>query len=224
MKTSGLLLYLLPVLLVSACASPKRGDPEFAPVMPRYVYTPSQNSGSIYRQGTALLLSEDLKARRVGDMIIVTLEEQTDAQKKAATGTAKKTSSSITNLTLAGKPSTSNGNPLFDASLESDHAFDGAGESTQSNSLSGSVTVTVVEVLANGNLVVQGEKWININQGEEYIRLRGIVRPTDISADNTIASTRVANAQIQYSGDSTLADSNNMGWLAKLFNSPWMPF
>ena len=68
------------------------------------------------------------------------------------------------------------------------------------------------------------KKWININQGEEYIRLRGIMRPTDISADNTIASTRVANAQIQYSGDSTLADSNNMGWLAKLFNSPWMPF
>jgi flagellar L-ring protein precursor FlgH len=212
------------VLLLNACATPTRGDPEFAPAMPRYVYTPPQDTGSIYQQGTAMLLNEDLKARRVGDMIIVTLEEQTDAQKKAATGTAKTTSTSITNPTLAGKPFSSHGQPLFDVSLESDHAFDGQGQSTQSNSLSGSVTVTVVEVLANGNLVVQGEKWININQGEEYIRLRGIVRPTDISADNTIASTRVANAQIQYSGDSTLADSNNMGWLAKLFNSPWMPF
>jgi len=84
--------------------------------------------------------------------------------------------------------------------------------------------VTVVEVLANGNLVVQGEKWININQGEEYIRLRGIVRPSDISPDNTIASVRVANAQIQYSGDGSLADANEQGWLAKFFNSPWMPF
>ncbi len=224
MRTSELLLCLLPVLLLTACATPKRGDPEYAPAMPRYERTPPQDTGSIYQQGTAMLLSEDLKARRVGDMIIVTLAEQTDAQTKAATGTSKTTSASITNATLAGVPITSNGKPLFDASLESDHAFDGAGESKQSNSLSGSVTVTVVEVLANGNLIVQGEKWININQGEEYIRLRGIVRPIDISAQNTIASTRVANAQIQYSGDSTLNDSNNMGWLAKLFNSPWMPF
>jgi flagellar L-ring protein FlgH len=224
MRTIGFLLFLLPVLLVTGCANPKRGDPEFAPVMPRYVYTTPQDSGSIYQPGTAMLLNEDLKAHRVGDMIIVTLAEQTDAQKTAATGTAKTTSTSITNPTLAGKPFTSNGNALFETNLGSDQAFDGSGQSTQSNSLTGSVTVTVVEVLANGNMVVQGEKWININQGEEYIRLRGIVRPTDISADNTIASTRVANAQIQYSGDSTLDDSNNMGWLAKFFNSPWMPF
>ena len=84
--------------------------------------------------------------------------------------------------------------------------------------------MVVVAVQANGNLVVQGEKWININQGEEYIRLRGIVRPNDISPDNTISSERVANADIQYSGDGTLNDANEQGWLAKFFNSPWMPF
>ncbi len=125
---------------------------------------------------------------------------------------------------IFGNSPTWNGNPIFRNSLQSEHEFDGAGESSQSNSLTGSVTVSVVEVLANGNLVVQGEKWININQGEEYIRLRGIVRPSDISTDNTIASTRVANAQIQYSGDGVLNETNSMGWLARFFNGPWMPF
>ena len=84
--------------------------------------------------------------------------------------------------------------------------------------------MSVVDVLSNGNLVVQGEKWININQGEEYIRLRGIVRTSDSNADNTIASTRVANAQIQYSGSGVLNETNSMGWLARFFNGPWMPF
>ena len=84
--------------------------------------------------------------------------------------------------------------------------------------------MTVVDVQANGNLVVQGEKWIKLNQGQDYIRLRGIVRPMDINPDNTISSTRVANADIQYGGDGVLNDANQMGWLARFFNSPWMPF
>ena len=82
----------------------------------------------------------------------------------------------------------------------------------------------MVDVLANGNLLVQGEKWIHINQGEEFVRLKGIVRTMDIRPDNTISSERIADAQIQYSGDSTLNDANEMGWLAKFFNSSWMPF
>jgi flagellar L-ring protein precursor FlgH len=214
---------LLAVLLLTACATPKRGDPEFAPAIPQYVPNQVESSDSIYQSGTAWLLLEDLKARRIGDMLTVVLEEQTDAEKKAETDTVKTTDVNIAGATIMGDRVTRNGD-AFVTDLESELIFDGGGESTQSNSLTGSVTVTVVDVLVNGNLSVQGEKWIHINQGEEYVRLRGIVRPTDISPDNTISSVRVANAQIQYSGDSTLNDSNEMGWLTKFFNSKWMPF
>ena len=214
---------MLTVPLVSACATPKRGDPEFAPAMPLQVQAPTEYN-AIYQPGTSLLLFEDNKARRIGDMITVLLQEQTDAEKTADTGTSKSTSTEISDPIIFGNSPTHNGDPIFRNSLGSEHAFDGAGESSQSNSLTGSVTVSVVQVLANGNLVVQGEKWININQGEEYIRLRGIVRPRDISSDNTIASTRVANAQIQYSGSGVLNETSSMGWLARFFNGPWMPF
>lgn len=84
--------------------------------------------------------------------------------------------------------------------------------------------MTVAEVLPNGNLVVRGEKWMTLNRGDEFIRISGIVRPDDISPNNTVVSTRLANAQISYSGTGTLADSQSMGWLARFFNSEYWPF
>ncbi len=211
-------------LALTACATPKRGDVEYAPVKPVTQIGPTQHTDSIYQSGSAWLLLEDIKPRRVGDMLTVMLEEKTDAKKKADTDTKKSTDNRITAATLLGAPVTSNGQEVFSTDLSSAYDFAGEGESNQSNSLTGSVTVTVVEVLDNGNLVVQGEKWIHINQGEEYIRLRGIVRASDINPDNTISSERIANAEIQYSGEGTLANSNEQGWLVKFFNSSWMPF
>lgn len=79
-------------------------------------------------------------------------------------------------------------------------------------------------MLSNGNLVIRGQKWIGINQGSEFIKLAGMVRPQDIAPDNTIMSTRVANAQIAYGGEGVINESNNMGWLARFFNSPVFPF
>ncbi len=224
MRKIEYLCCVLTAVMISGCALPKRGDPEFAPAMPQQVFAPVEHTDAIYQPQTALLLLEDIKARRIGDMITVVLQEQTDAEKTADTGTAKSTSAEISDPTILGGNVTWNGDPVLQNSLQSEHAFDGAADSSQSNSLTGSVTVSVVDVLPNGNLVVQGEKWININQGEEYIRLRGIVRPRDVRADNTISSTRVANAQIQYSGDGVLNETNSMGWLARFFNGPWMPF
>lgn len=218
------LAIFITVIAITSCASPKRGDIEYAPVRPVQNYGPQEPSDSIYQSGSAWLLLEDIRARHVGDMLTVTLQEKTDAAKKADTAIGKTTDNSITAPTIIGNPVTVAGNEILNNSMSSDHSFDGAGESSQSNTLTGSVTVMVVNVLANGNLEVQGEKWININQGEEYLRLRGIVRPSDISPDNTIASTRVANAEIQYSGDSVLAESNEPGWLSKFFSSSWMPF
>jgi len=211
-------------LVLSACATPKRGDVEYAPVAPVSQMGPIQNTDSIYQSGSAWLLLEDIKPRRVGDMLTVTLAEKTDAKKSADTETKKATDNEISALNFLGAPVTYNDRQILDTKLKSRYDFTGEGESNQSNSLTGSVTVTVVEVLVNGNLVVQGEKWIHINQGDEYVRLRGIVRPSDISPDNTVSSERVANAEIQYSGDGTLANTNEQGWLAKFFNSSWMPF
>ncbi|MEJ2592686.1 MAG: flagellar basal body L-ring protein FlgH, partial [Candidatus Thiodiazotropha sp.] len=96
--------------------------------------------------------------------------------------------------------------------------------SAQSNKLSGNITVTVVEVLPNRNLYVRGEKRIGINQGYEYVRLAGIVRPQDITPENTVESTRIADPTISYVGEGALADANSMGWLARFFNSVLFPF
>ena len=113
---------------------------------------------------------------------------------------------------------------MLSASSANDGSFDGAGDSSQSNQLSGEITVTVAEVLPNGNLVVQGEKWLGINQGNEFVRLRGIIRPVDISATNTVQSIQVANAQLYYGGTGALQDSNTPGWLSRFFNHPVWPF
>ncbi|MCG8122437.1 MAG: flagellar basal body L-ring protein FlgH, partial [Candidatus Thiodiazotropha taylori] len=98
------------------------------------------------------------------------------------------------------------------------------GSASQGNALSGSITVSVIEVLPNRNLYVRGEKRIGINQGTEYVRLSGIVRPSDISPTNTVASTRIADPTITYVGEGALADANSMGWLSRFFNSVLSPF
>ena len=102
--------------------------------------------------------------------------------------------------------------------------FTGNGSSNQSNSLSGAIAVQVARVLPNGNLIVQGEKWLALNKGEEFIQLRGIVRPEDISATNTIPSTLVADARISYGGTGIIDRVNTPGWFSKFFNSPLNPF
>ncbi len=224
MKIIKYSIFLTSVLILGACASPKRGDPEYAPAMPVRQTSQMEASGSIYQTTSAWFLLEDIKPRHVGDMLTVTLQEKTDAKKNADTETKKENDLAIASATLLGAPITSNNRELLATKLASNYAFKSKADSAQSNSLSGSVTVTVVEVLANGNLVVQGEKWININQGDEYIRLRGIVRASDINPDNTISSERVANAQIEYSGQGAVASANEQGWLTRFFNSKWMPF
>ena len=113
---------------------------------------------------------------------------------------------------------------IWASGLESDQAFSGAGASNQSNQLTGTIAVTVVEELPRGNLMIQGEKWISLNQGSEYIRIRGIVRKSDISSANTILSTQIADARIGYGGTGAPADASKMGWLSRFFNSALQPY
>lgn len=212
--------------LLGGCAPmPKKGEAAWAPVMPQAPQPAEQaNGGAIYQAGTAWSLFEDPKARRVGDILTVVLNEKTQAKKSANTETNKETTVEVPAPTVLGRPVTSGGVEVLATDIESTTDFKGEADSDQSNQLNGYITVSVAQVLPNGNLIIQGEKWLGLNQGEEVIRLRGIVRPQDVRPDNTVLSTQIANAEIYYTGVGALADSNRQGWLTRFFNSPVWPF
>ncbi len=199
-------------------------DPAFAPILPIKTAKPVPASGSIYDRRTSLALFETLRARRVGDILTVLLVEKTDAQKKATTDQLKNDSIDIKNSTMLGKPIDLGNGRNFSFKLDADRQFNGKGESKQNNKLSGTISVTVTDVLDNGNMIVRGEKWIKLNQGKEYIRLAGIVRAADITPENTITSDRIANARIAYSGTGQVANTNVQGWLSQFFNTVFFPF
>jgi flagellar L-ring protein precursor FlgH len=218
------LLAVLACLALSACgflpAKPLKPDPVVARVLPPP--TP-RTDGAIYQSGQQIELFADLKARRVGDVLTIRLTESTNASKSAATKTAKTTGVSMTGPTVLGKTFTAGGVPLS-TTLNSAGSFDGEGSSTQGNSLAGSLTVTVMEVQPNGNLVVQGDKTLKLNQGDEFVHVSGVVRRADIATDNTVTSDKVADAHISYSGRGVIDSANTMGWLAKFFNSMFAPY
>ncbi len=180
--------------------------------------------GAIYQRTYYAPLFENPTARRVGDLVTVRLEERTIAAKSATTSTSKSTSTQIPGPTIGGRPVTVNGVPILETDLGSEHEFDGQGDSQQSNRLDGSIAVTVVARLPSGNLVVRGQKWLQLNQGKEFVRIEGVIRPIDLEPDNSIPSWKVADAKIAYGGKGVLNEANSMGWLARFFQSPVMPF
>lgn len=220
---TGMTVVILSTLL-SACASNPPELADFKPLV-RPVAPPqeSYDNGSLF-QGRGIALFEDPKPYRVGDILTIILEESTSASKNADTSTKKDEDVSIDIPTIFGTTPTHEGNQLWDLSMSPTREFEGEAESSQSNSLSGEITVTVVDVLQNGNLVVQGEKWFTLNQGKEYIRVAGVIRPQDIQSDNTITSSKLADAQIAYSGEGFVADSNKQGWFTRFLSSEWWPF
>jgi len=219
-----MIIISLGLIVLTGCETLPKRDPAFAPVQAVDLRPPQQTNGAIYQAGYDMRLFEDHTARRVGDILTVVLDEDIKAKKKADLDASKKSSISVTAPNIMGMdPSVLFGKDLS-ATLASDHDFEGEGEANQSNSLTGNISVTVVDVLPNGNLKVRGEKRVTLNDGSEYIRLSGIVRPIDIDAANSISSTQVAYATIMYTGDGAIADSNKMGWFAKFFLSPIFPF
>lgn len=218
-----LLPFAMTTIMAGGCATT---DVDEQMPLPDYVLPPraETTSGAIYEAGTSLRIFEDLRASRVGDIITVRLVERTIASKSSSTSTSKSASADIANPTVLGRPVTREGDALLDGSIGGDMAFDGEGTSNQSNRLDGDITVTVVDRHPNGNLVVQGEKWVTINQGREFIRLSGVIRPYDIAPDNSVVSGKVANAQITYSGKGALAAANRMGIITRFFHSVLYPF
>lgn len=218
-----LMLMLAAILLVGCAATPAKqaADPLMATAVP---VTPPPQNGSIFAAGQGMALFEDQKARNVGDTLTILLVETTTAKTSAATNTAKDTSSDVSAPKVFGMPVSIHGTSVLSASLDSSHKFAGSGDSSQSNTLQGNIQVTVIGRQPNGNLIVRGEKHLSLNQGSEFVRIEGVVRPADIATDNTIASSRVADARISYTGEGTLAESNSKGWLARFFSSPLWPF
>lgn len=218
------LVILSSVMAITGCATTPQELSEFEPIV-RPVAPPlaTYKNGSLFQVRHASLF-EDVKPYRIGDILTILLNESTSATKQATTNTKKEDSYSTGVPTLFGRTPTRNGDSLLDMAVDADREFKGAGDSAQSNKLTGEITVTVVDILPNGNLVVQGEKWFTLNQGKEYIRIAGVVRPTDVTSNNTIVSTKLADAQIAYSGEGFVADSNNQGWFGQFLNSKWWPF
>lgn len=200
---------------------PTPNDPYYAPVMTHTPPAPVPESGSLYRGEYSMSFFDDRKAARVGDIITIVLQERTVGSKSSGVNVKKDSDLSMSGTFFGTTPKA--GNYSLDTDLQTEREFEGESDADQSNSLQGNITATVTDVLPNGNLVVRGEKWITLNKGEEFIRVSGIVRREDIGLDNSVISTRLANARLSYAGTGALADASEMGWLQQFFNSPLWP-
>ena len=223
MKLLKSLIVVGGVAVLSGCiTNPERHraswEPIVAPAQPKKIAT----NGSIYQASREDSLFTNDQARRVGDIITVKLSESMSATKSASSSASKEDTATIPALAAI------TSNPLatpFTDGTPSTKEFAGDGSAAQSNSLTGDITVTVVEVYPNGNLRVRGEKQVTINQGDEVIRVSGVVRVADITAENTVLSTQIADAQIVYAGNGgMIADANTQGILGRFFMSALWPF
>ncbi|AIC18757.1 MULTISPECIES: flagellar basal body L-ring protein FlgH [Pseudomonas] len=224
-------LALSGFVVLAGCVAPppKPNDPYYAPVLPRTPLPAAANNGSIYQAGFEQNLYSDRKAFRVGDIITITLNERTQASKNANSQIDKNSKTGIGLTSFFGGGLSTNdpigsGDLSLDVGYSGDRATKGDSKSGQSNSLTGSITVTVADVLPNGIIAVRGEKWLTLNTGDELVRIAGLVRADDIATDNTVSSTRVADARITYSGTGAFADASQPGWFDRFFLSPLFPF
>ena len=218
-----LLTILASAALLSACASkpmPVR-TADFSPVLPAEPIVKTVADGSIYSGGANDSLFGDRKAYRVGDIITIMLREKTMAEKSASNVSSRvaKNSMGMTGVTggLLGD------NLPTTATIDNSLSNTGNGATSQTNTLGGDISATVVRVLSNGNLIIRGEKMISLNDGNEYIQISGMIRSEDVQPDNTVLSKRIANAEISYSGDGDYVDATKSGWGTKLFYKIW-PF
>lgn len=178
-------------------------------------------NGSIFSAGSARPLFEDRRARYPGDTLTINITENTSASTSSNSSANRTSGISASVPTIAGLP----GKNFQGLSLaaESQNDFAGKGAAAAKNVFTGAITVTVIEVLENGNLIVSGEKQVAIGPGQEYIRLSGVVNPSFIAADNTIASSRVADARVEYKESGYISEAQVMGWLARFFLT-FLPF
>ena len=209
------------------------GGCSVAPVPPTSVHQPlnvrpvqpalaQPANGAIFHAGySSRPLFEDRRARNVGDTITISISESTAASKKSNTNTGRASNNTFGVTGLAGLP----GKSFLGSNLNaaSDFSFDGKGESASNNDFTGTITVTVIDVFANGNLLVSGEKQIGINQGSEFVRVSGVVNPAHLTSANVVASTQLADARVEYRSNGVMNDAQTAGWLSRFFQNV-LPF
>lgn len=203
-------------LLLGGCAQLPRpsvvGEQEKVDLTP---LPPVQPDGSIFQANRGYRpLFEDRRPSRVGDVLTIVLDEQVSASKSSQSSASRNGASTLT-PTLLPKGLEDLGDYGYDLAGQND--FSGSGGAQANNTFSGTITVSILQVMANGNLRVRGEKQIAINQGTEFIRFSGVVDPLSIAGDNSVLSTRVADARIEYVGDGYINEAQTMGWLQRLF-------
>ncbi|PCF94024.1 flagellar basal body L-ring protein FlgH [Vreelandella nigrificans] len=204
------------IVLAAGCAQIPRasvvGEQEQINIVDR---PPPVPNGSIYqaRRGYQPLF-EDRRPRSIGDIMTIVLDEEVSASKNSRSNANRSGSSS---LDLAQLPDVLDALADYGFDISADSSFSGGGGSQATNSFTGTITVSVLEVMNNGNLRVRGEKQIAINQGTEFIRFSGVVNPRTITAQNTVPSTQVADARIEYVGDGYINEAQHMGWLQRFF-------
>ena len=217
-------LVLCCVMLLAACAAPRHDVVNDGPTSARPEPVPSQAgnpSGGIFQSAGYRPLFEDRKPRYVGDILTIEINEKLNASQKANSSTERKSDFDIGTPGIYGvlgkdfKPITAVGS--------TSNTFDGKGETASSNVFTGTITVTVIEVLANGNLLVAGEKQIGIRRNSEVLKFKGVVNPHTIRPGNLVDSTQVADARLDYRGGGNIEEAQIQGWLARFFNS-FSPF
>jgi len=204
-------------LILGGCGTyiEDRKSIDYAPIYETETVSESEAGfGSIYKPKQGSLFAMEGRASRVGDILTVAFTESFQATKSQNAATSRSSESSVTFPPVVEKLI-----PGEEFASSGENTFSGSDSTAQSNSLTGSVSVHVIRVFGNGNLEIMGQKKLTLNNGDEYIRVSGIVRPRDISADNVVQSDRIANADINYIGAGDIARSGKKGWYTRLMET-----
>ncbi len=228
MKFMLALFTLVIALLLGACAphTPPPSPQPPSPVVPDIpVPQAPPEEGSLFQSTRHVSLVSDFRARRIGDVVTIVVEEDLKGAKDVRTQTQRKSDmniglSGIFGLEFNKQVQPRYGNAKVDAKNaiggSSSSKFQGSGKTSRNASLSGTISARVVQVLPGGNLIVRGSRELRINNETQYLILTGVVRPQDIGPDNTVSSTRIGDARIEYTGGGVLSEKQNPAWFARI--------
>ncbi|MBF0610196.1 MAG: flagellar basal body L-ring protein FlgH [Magnetococcales bacterium] len=224
-RINWLLALTVGMTALSGCVMTRASERPPAPIAVIKPQTPealSPKKGSIWQSTDRNTLFLDNKARNVGDLVTVVVSETSSAQKTASTGLSRDSSNDVDLDGLFGlSAAVTRANPGFtdSASIQGKHEFKGQGSTTRQGTFTATISCAVTEVLANGNLRIEGRRDITVNHENQFIILSGIIRPEDISPSNSVRSFQIADARIDYSGDGDIDDQQKPSWLNQLFST-----
>lgn len=227
----GVLLFIV-VFYISGCSQKMVSLPEIEEPIVLYDKKEEISEGSLWPGETSRnMLFIDSKAKKVGDIVTVFISENSSATKKATTDTTKDNSVAVSTGGIFGLPGNLGITNLFglgnsfDPNMDATNKnqFKGQGSTTREDNFTATIAATIIKVLNNGNLVIEGKRKVSLNYEDQNLTLTGIIRPEDIAFDNTISSKLIANAEITYSGNGVLSDKQRAGWGVRLIDLVW-PF